>query len=170
MYSYSVSHRKRKISGTTVDTTNLQPGELIHMEYSFYNYTSIRGFTSVLTAVCEKTRMIWVFPTASKTAPLYIINFILKKLNNEQHPCKFVRVNKDVALEKSTDVTSLMVDDFIISMENTGGNTSWLNGKIDRQTEEFTPWLGQVFLTVTNTKQMLLCIRNTSRSVTMQDT
>ena len=52
--------------GTTVDTSNVQPGELIHMYFEFYNETSIRGFTSMLTVVCAKNIMIWVFTTSSK--------------------------------------------------------------------------------------------------------
>ena len=51
------------INGTTVDTSNLQPGELVHIDFSFYNITSIRGFTSILKVVCAKTRILWVFPT-----------------------------------------------------------------------------------------------------------
>ena len=49
-----------------VDTTNLQPGELIHLYLAFYNLTSISGFNSILTVVYAKTVMLWLFPTASK--------------------------------------------------------------------------------------------------------
>ena len=41
--------------GTTVDTSNLQPGELVHMDFAFYNINSIHGFTSMITVVCEKS-------------------------------------------------------------------------------------------------------------------
>ena len=34
--------------GRTVERTNLQPGELIHMDFPFYNMTYIWGFTSVI--------------------------------------------------------------------------------------------------------------------------
>ena len=67
---------------TTVYTHNLQPGELIHTDFSFYAVTSIRGFTSVFTVVCAETRIIWVFPTSSKQSPVRIICFIIKTLNN----------------------------------------------------------------------------------------
>ena len=50
---------------TTADTTNLQPGELIHIDFAFYNMTYIPGFTSISTVVCTKTIMIWVFPIAA---------------------------------------------------------------------------------------------------------
>ena len=72
--------------GTTFEKTKLQPGELIHMEFAFYNVTSIRGFTSMIDVVCAKTRMIWVFTNASKRSPVCIIQFILTSLKNVQHP------------------------------------------------------------------------------------
>ena len=102
--------------GPTVDTSNLQTGELVHMDFSFYNVTSVCGFTSMLTVVCAKNIVLWVFPTASKIAPVCIIRFILKTLINEQHPFKYVRVDKDSVLENSIDVTNLLVDELKISM------------------------------------------------------
>ena len=50
----------------TFDTTDLLSGELIQTDFAFYNVTSIRGFTSMITVVCGNTRMIWVLHTASK--------------------------------------------------------------------------------------------------------
>ena len=44
--------------GKTVDTTNLQPVEIIHMDLDFYNVTSIRGFNSMLNVVCANTIML----------------------------------------------------------------------------------------------------------------
>ena len=88
------------IKGTTVDTSNLQPGELIHMEFVFYNVTSIHGFTSMITPVCAKTGMIWVFPTAPKIAPVCIIRFTLTAPLNEKHPRKYVRVDEYNAFGK----------------------------------------------------------------------
>ena len=39
---------------TTVDTTILGPGELLHIEFVFFNVTCVVSFTSILTVVCEK--------------------------------------------------------------------------------------------------------------------
>ena len=36
---------------TTVETTNLQPRELIRTEFALYNVTSTQGLTSIITAV-----------------------------------------------------------------------------------------------------------------------
>ena len=68
--------------GKTVDTSNLQPGEINHMEFYFYSVIYIRGFTSIITVVCANTRMIWALSTTHKRAPVYIIHFILTTLNN----------------------------------------------------------------------------------------
>ena len=43
---------------TTVNTSNLHPGDLINMEFAFYKVTSIHGFTSIFTVVCENIIML----------------------------------------------------------------------------------------------------------------
>ena len=62
-----------------------------------------------------------------KKYPVFIIRFILTTFKNEQHPCKCVRVDEDGALENSTYITNLLVDELIISVEAIVDNTSWLN-------------------------------------------
>ena len=52
--------------GTTVDTNNLQLGELIHVDFAFYYVTYIRMFTSMITVVFSNTILILVFTTAYK--------------------------------------------------------------------------------------------------------
>ena len=51
---------------------------------------------------------------------------------NEQNPFKLVRVDEDSALENSTYITNLLIDEFEISMETPGGDTSWINGNNER--------------------------------------
>ena len=65
---------------TTVDTTNIKPGELIHMDFDFYNVTIIRGFTYTLNVVFINTIILWVFPTTPKIIPVCITCFILTTL------------------------------------------------------------------------------------------
>ena len=113
---------------STVDTTNLQPVELIHMDFALYNVTSILGFTSIISVVCENKIMLWLFPTSSKIYPVKIIWFVLTTFNNEQHPWRHVRFYEGGALEILIDVTNLLVDDFGISIKNTGGDASSING------------------------------------------
>ena len=51
---HNILHRKMTTTnkGTTVDTSNIQPGELIHMDFAFYNVTYIYDFTSMLSVFC----------------------------------------------------------------------------------------------------------------------
>ena len=83
--------------GKTVDTTNLQPREIIHTDFPLYNVTSVQLFNSILTVVCAKDIILWLFITEYKIYPVQIIQYILIALNNEQHPCKNVRVDEDKA-------------------------------------------------------------------------
>ena len=82
----------------------------------------------MITVVFLKNKMPWLFPTPSKKH-IRIIIFILTALKNEQHSCKHVMFKKDGALEISIDVTNLLVYDFSILMEDTGGDASCINGK-----------------------------------------
>ena len=118
--------------GPTVDTSNLQTEEIIHVDFVFYNVTSIRGFTSMITVLCAKIIMLWVFPNSSKRSHVRIIRFILATLLNEQHLYKRVRFDGDIPLENSTDVTNLLVDEFKISMENTGDYAFYLDVNNER--------------------------------------
>ena len=54
---------------TTVDASKFQPGELIHMDFEFYNLTPIRVFTSMINVVCEKTIIMWVFSHCIQNIP-----------------------------------------------------------------------------------------------------
>ena len=49
------------------------------------------------------------------------------KILNKQHIYKRVRVDKYSVLEKSTDVTNLLVNEYKISTETTVGDASWIN-------------------------------------------
>ena len=82
----------------TIDKTNFHPGELLYLDFSLYNDTSIYGFTIIITAVCVNTIMLGIFPTVSNQAIVRIVRFILTKLKNDQHSCKHLRVGEDGAL------------------------------------------------------------------------
>ena len=70
--------------GATVDTTNLRSGELLHMDFVLYNVNSIHDLTSMLTMVCSKTIMLWIFSTTSKLSPVRF--FILPNNIEERKP------------------------------------------------------------------------------------
>ena len=51
------------------------------------------------------------------------------------------RFDKDGVLLNSKDVANPHVDDFIIATENTGGDTSGINGKMNNTTKSFAIFL-----------------------------
>ena len=98
------------------------------MVFAFYNISSIRVFTSTLTLVCSKTKILWVFTNSSKGSSLRIIWFVLTTLKYGQHTFRRLIFNEEGALEKSIYVTNLFVNCFRIAMETTGCDASWING------------------------------------------
>ena len=105
---YNMLHRKisTRPNGTTFYTSNLQPGEIIHMDFVFYNVTSIIGLNYILTIVCANNIILWVFHNTSRQSPGRIIHFFLTTLKNKQHPRKCVRIDEDYDLENSTYFTN----------------------------------------------------------------
>ena len=109
--------------------------------------------------------MMWLFPNAYKIFPFSIISFFLKTLNNEQQPCKHIRFDEDGALEKSKNVTNLLIEEFKISMETTGGDESWINGNNERQNRSIHNMVVSGLLDNNqHAKKMVLCSRYISRN------
>ena len=64
--------------GVTMNTDNLRPGELLHMDFSFLDETFIRQFTYALVVVDAKVRKMWIFCTPDKRPPLATVIFLLE--------------------------------------------------------------------------------------------
>ena len=134
--------------GTTIDTTHFQRGELIHMDFVFYNVTSIRGFNSILTVNCSKTISLWISPDASRQDHIHIIRFILTTLKNEQHSCKRVRVDQDGAFGKTnrcSQYSCWLLQHLYVNYWLWSIMAQW---KIKDRTYSFTTWLEQALFTV----------------------
>jgi hypothetical protein len=67
--------------GKFFDTSLLCRGQLLHLDFSFWDKVSLRGFTSVLSIIDAKTRMLWVFCTATKRPPLAVFDYFLHMLH-----------------------------------------------------------------------------------------
>ena len=59
---------------------------------------------------------------------------------------KSIRVYEDGALEKSTYVTNLLIEELKISMEITGGDASWLNDKNKRHNISIHNMVREIFI------------------------
>ncbi len=70
----------------------------------FWNVCSIRGFTSLLSIIDGKDRMLWNSPTASKSIPLSILAYLFTMLEREGVIIESVRVDEDGALANKTSL------------------------------------------------------------------
>ena len=117
--------------GKLVDKTNLPPFQRIHIDFSFFGYKSIRGFTSALDISCGSTSYPVGFPGKSKTPPLETIRWFISVIRNMGFETTFIRVDEDGALAKSSEFCKLLVDLNCI-LETTGGGNSTNNGVVER--------------------------------------
>jgi len=117
--------------GKTINTEALHPGELLHIDFGFWDIPSHRGFTSMLLIIDAKTRMLWLFCSSTKRAPLSTLRYFFSILQREKRPAKTIRVDEDGALARNYEFTQLLIDDRL-TLETTGGYASFLNGKVER--------------------------------------
>jgi len=104
---------------TTTSTVLTHRGQLLHMDFSFWSITSVRGFTSLLSIIDGKERFLWNFPTASKRPPLFIVDYFLSQLQKENVSVNSIRVDEDGALAKSAEFTSFIASRNI-TLDTTG--------------------------------------------------
>lgn len=55
--------------------TNLRPGQLLMMDFAFFNFPSIRSYKSYLSVTCQSTGYTFTYPTHCKRAPVDIIKW-----------------------------------------------------------------------------------------------
>jgi hypothetical protein len=88
--------------GKTVTMEHIKPGELVHINFDFWNIVSRRGLTAVLTIVDACSRFIWLLCTASKKLPIRILRWFIANICCEDHTLAQIRVYEDGALTGSS--------------------------------------------------------------------
>ena len=116
--------------GKLVDKTNLAPFQRIHIDFSFFGYKSIRGFTSALDICCGSTSYPVGFPSKSKTPPLETVRWFISVIRSMGYNTNFVRVDEDSSLAQLSEFCKLLVDMNCI-LETTGGGNSTNNGMVE---------------------------------------
>jgi hypothetical protein len=61
--------------GKTIGTSHLQSGEVLYMDFAFWDVLSHRGFSAIFMIIDANTRVLWLFFTASKTSSSYSPRF-----------------------------------------------------------------------------------------------
>ena len=103
-------------------------GFMLHMDFTFFNVESIRGFTSTFVAICSATSYPFVLPSRSKRPPLDILTFLVTTLRNHDKKVSFIQVDYYGALAKSSEFIKTCHNMSII-VQTTGGYASTINCK-----------------------------------------
>jgi hypothetical protein len=117
--------------GKLVDKTLLAPFQRIHVDFSFFSVTSIRGFTSSLDVRCGSTSFPFAFPYKSKNPALDVLRYTIDTLRTQGFQVNFVRVDEDQGLARSAEFCELILELNCV-LETTAGGNSTNNSIVER--------------------------------------
>lgn len=116
----------------SVPLASLRPGQMLQVDFAFMNKPSIRGFSSYLTFICVSTKYTFRFCSRSKRAPKELIRWVLNTLQNQNKKTNFIRFDEGGELARCEEIPKMLVEEFGITMQTTGGYASHLNGTVER--------------------------------------
>ena len=117
--------------GRLVDTSKLPVGSLFHIDFTFWNTVSIRGFHAALIIVEATTRYMWFFPCRHKNPPIDLCLFFFDWLKRHGLPVLRIRCDEDGAFIRCTEFCKVMLESLGIPLQSTGGYASSINGKAE---------------------------------------
>ena len=82
---------------TIKDHTPLPLGTRFHVDFTFFNETSIRGFTAGLIIVEATSRYIWIFPVVTKV-PIDLCLYFFNQMQQMGFLCIRCQSGEDGAL------------------------------------------------------------------------
>ncbi len=122
---------KIKRNKTVPSRLQHKKGEMLSMDFSFWNKKSIRGFTSLLTIICMTTRFSFAFPARHKRPPLATITWLINILQKQGFPVTYIQTDEGGELGRSGDFLKLQSSLNCIFL-GTGRSGSSLNDIIER--------------------------------------
>jgi hypothetical protein len=110
--------------GKTTSTSHLSPGQLLHIDFGFWDITSrCFFFPACFLLLMQKL-------ACFGKAPIKILSYFFSIMSKENKIITTIRVNEDGALARSYEFTELLLQ-HSITLETTGGYASFLNGKVE---------------------------------------
>ena len=95
---YLLTKETKMPRGPTTYVSNFPPGFMLHMDFSFFNVESIRGFTSTFVTICSAIFYPFGFLYRSKRPPLDVLKCFVTTLRNQDKKVAFIRVYEYGAL------------------------------------------------------------------------
>jgi len=105
-------------------------GTLLHLDFSFYDITSIYGFILVLDIICVSISYYWVFPTWLKHSPISVVLWLLRILSKQDKTIYCIRVDENGTLTRYTEFLQILHKKSII-IETTSNYKSSSNSKVE---------------------------------------
>ena len=118
--------------GKVKDFSKTPIGTVFHMDFTFFNVISTRGFSSALALVEGTSRRLWFFPTISKNPPIDLCIYFFGWLKKGGINVQNLRCDEDGGLARSTELGEMLFKETNIVLQTTGGYASTINGKAER--------------------------------------
>eukprot|EP00957_Ditylum_brightwellii_P098388 7495975-Ditylum_brightwellii.AAC.1 len=132
----TITKAKNRNKGKRVDTTVFNNGEVMHLDITFFDVPSIRGFNSALNIIDAKSRKLWGFLSSAKTVSCRVIKNSIMAIAKEGKAVAEIRNDEEGAIARSATFINMIVDKVSgIRITTTGGYVSWMNSKVKRQNE-----------------------------------
>ena len=126
---------------------------MLHVDFSFFDFESIRGFTSTFVAICPATSYPFGFPPRSKFAPLDILKFLVTTSRNDEKKVAFIQVDEYGLLERSSKLMKTC-NNMNTIVKNTGGDASSLNSKSESPSKTLSNIIRSLLLKSSHKKEL----------------
>ena len=137
----------KKNRGPRVNKSHLHTFERLHMDFSFFGVTSIRGFTSALDVTYGATSYPIGFPGKAKTPPVDTFKWVINTIQSIGYTVLFVRVDEDGSHANSSEFCSL-IQSLNCLLETTGGGNSTNNGMVKSGNHPIANMIRSILLTM----------------------
>ena len=91
-----------------MDTPQLPFGVLWHLDFTFFNETSIRGLTSALVIVKASEQFVFFFPCRHKNPPIDLCLYFFSWLKQQGVNVPHIRSDEGGAFIRSTEICRIM--------------------------------------------------------------
>eukprot|EP00957_Ditylum_brightwellii_P004503 342286-Ditylum_brightwellii.AAC.1 len=83
-----------------MDTSDLKPGNMLHMDITFFDIISCRGFNCSLTIIDAKSRALWGFLSSAKRTLIRIIKYFHHAIQKKGKTVIEIRIDEEGTISR----------------------------------------------------------------------